>query len=82
MVSPSNWVTDSVRIVARVCSGEEIESGGPQYKVLVRRVNSAKDCRSDFSIGRGVSAKPTAWARAGVFSPVYGPARARFSPKL
>jgi hypothetical protein len=29
MVGPSNGVIDGVRIVARVCSGEEIESGGP-----------------------------------------------------
>jgi hypothetical protein len=48
MAGPSNGVIDGVRIVARVCSGEEIESGGPQYKVSVRCVNSAEDCCSDF----------------------------------
>jgi hypothetical protein len=33
MAGPSNRVTDGVCIVARVCCGEEIESGGPEYKV-------------------------------------------------
>jgi hypothetical protein len=72
MVGLSNRVIDGVRMVARVCSGEEIESGGPQYKVSVRCVNSARTAVLIFEpVGAFLQNQQRGRARTWVFCPLW-----------
>jgi hypothetical protein len=75
-------VIDGERVVARGLSGEEIEVGGPLCKLSATHSNSAANPVLVSQNTRDFSAKLTARACAGAFSPVVGPTWTGFGPEL